>query len=151
LAMLRTTTRLLALAALALLVLAGTAQARQVQQYFYSGEQFDAGGSSPAAIAVNGANQKILVVGNGDGAKGLKVSKFQLNGDPAGFSGRGEATSFNTGDALVPTSEVRVDIAVDESDTASAGNFYITMEEVTTSHRYQVYGYAPDGTSLPGF
>ena len=94
--MLRTTTRLLALAALATLALAGSAQARQIQQYFYNGEFFSAGDAHPAAIAVDSVNQKLLVVGNGDPEHGLKISKFNLNGDPAGFSGLSEATSFTS-------------------------------------------------------
>ncbi len=147
----RTTTRALLLGALATLALAGPAQAKQVQQYFYSGEQFEAGGSNPAAIAFDGVNQKILVVGNGDKAKGLKISKFQLNGDPAGFSGRSNATSFNTGEEI-PGSPPIVAIAVDDSGTVSDGNFYVAS---TRSGGLQtsslVRGYASDGTALSGF
>jgi hypothetical protein len=143
--MLRTTTRLLLLAALATLALGGTAQAKQIQQYFYSGELFEAGGSDPQAIAVDGVNQKILVVGKGDD-QGLKISKFQLNGDPAGFSGRSDATSFHTGEKLEGSAPV-VAIAIDESGTSSNGNFYVTSNGVNDLVR----GYAADGTPLPGF
>jgi hypothetical protein len=138
-----------------MLALAGTAQAKQIQQYFYSGEFFDAGGSHPAAIAVDSVNQKVIVVGNGDKDKGLKISKFQLNGDPAGFSGHLGSTSFNTGDSFNTSIQGEVPpavaIAVDESGTATDGNFYITLFESAVVGDSRVYGYAPSGTPLPGF
>ena len=149
--MLRITTRLLALAALATLALAGSAQARQIQQYFYAGEYFSAGGSSPAALAVDSVNHKVLVVGNGDNEQGLKVSKFELNGDPAGFSGRSEAISFNIPGTEGTTSPPKVSIAVDESGTATDGDFYVTWNVGTEVGQSRVYGFAPSGTPLPGF
>jgi hypothetical protein len=143
------TTRLLVLCALATLALAGSAQARQVQQYFYSGEFFDAGGSSPAAIAFDGVDDKVLVVGKGDKEKGLKVSGFTTSGSPAPFSGLpGAPPSFNTGDKFSST-EIRVEVAADESATSSAGNFYLTSSQF--SGKGGVYGYASDGTKLAGF
>ncbi len=142
--MLGKSTRVLLLVALATLSLAGSAQARQVQQYFYSGTSFEAGGSNPSAIAFDGADQTLLVVGNGDKEHGLKISKFHPNGDLAGFSGRSGATSFNTGEKLAGESAVA--IAVDESGTATSGNFYVASRDAG-----EVYGYAPDGAPLPGF
>jgi len=145
------TRRALALCAFAVLALVGTAQAKQIQQYFYSGEFFSAGGSNPVALAVDSVNQKVLVVGNGDNEQGLKISKFQLNGDPAGFSARSGATFFYTGQKLEGDAPV-VSIAVDESATASAGNFYVVSDQPEGfNSRVQIYGYASDGTPLAGF
>jgi hypothetical protein len=140
--------RALLLAALALLALAGTAQAKQAQQYFYSGESFSAGGSSPVAIAFDGADQTILVVGNGNKEAGLKVSKFHLGGAPAPFSALpGEPASFYTGAKFEVTASAA--ITVDESGTASNGNFYVASSR--DGEGGTVYGYAPDGTPLVGF
>ncbi len=147
--MLRTTTRLLMLGALAVLALAGTAQARQIQQYFYSGESFEAGGSAPAAIAFDGADQTVLVVGNGDKEQGLKISKFQLEGAPAPFTGLAdEPASFHTGEKLSSPPPTAA-IAVDESETSTSGNFYLASRINPEASR--VFGYDEDGTPLAGF
>ncbi len=145
--MLSKTRRALTIAALATFALAGSAQAKQIQRYFYAGESFEVG-SSPVAIAVDSVNQKLLVVGNGDKEKGLRISRSQLNGDPAGFSGLSGATSFSTGKKV---DAQRVAIAIDESATASAGNFYVAYNQALSVGESEVYGYAPSGTPLPGF
>lgn len=144
--MLRRTTRLTSLAALAVLAITATAQARQMQQYFYSGQSIVAGGSSPAAIAVNGAAETLLAVGTGDKGFGLKISRFDLDGNPVGFPGRQGATSFHTEEPF--STAPRVAIATDESGTASEGNFYVAADR---DGAQRVYGYAADGTALSGF
>jgi hypothetical protein len=140
----------LLLCALALLCVPGGAQAKQIQQYFYSGQFFSAGGSSPAAIAFDGTSQKLLVVGTGDKEEGLKISKFTPQGAPAGFSGLvGEPASFHAGGKLNGTPAVA--IAVDESGTATNGNFYVTSLASSGLSGAKVFGYSEAGAALPGF
>jgi len=135
---------------MAVFALVGTAQARQVQQYFYSGETFDAGGSRPGAIAVDSVNHQVLVVGNGDREAGFKVSRFDLQGNPAGFPSRAGSNSFHTGEKFGETTTVA--IAVDESASVSAGNFYIaSLESLQAGTVSKVFGYDLAGNPLPGF
>jgi hypothetical protein len=143
------TMRALLIGALMALALAGSAQAKQIQQYFYAGESFETGDPSSGAIAVDGANQEILSVSKSDSAHGVKISKFNLNGDPAGFSGRGEATSFNTGVPFV--SPPNLSIAIDESGGASDGNFYVNVLEGAANGESKTFGYDAAGEPLPGF
>ncbi len=133
--------RLLLLATVAALaLLGGSAQARQVHQYFYSGTSFDAGGSSAKAIAFDAADQKLLVV------NGNKVVKFDADGfsDPFTSPGLGGASSF-TPDPVDPLQGAT--IAVDNSGTATDGNFYLSSHGSSN----KVYGYTPDGIPLSGF
>src|SRR5664279_2612965 len=91
-----------------LLCLSAAAQAKQVQQYFYSGESFEVG-TKPTAIAFDGADQTLLAIDSG------KIRKYSPTGVPVQFSGLNGATSLNDGGRF---------IAVDESSAATAGNFY---------------------------
>ncbi len=139
----------LLVAMLSLLCLVPTASAREVKQYFYSGTSFGTGGTRSSSIAFDAANQKVLLVDVGSPKKGLKISKFTPAGAPDPFSGRAGATSFNTG-APFAGGEVNdtTTIAVDDSGTATAGNFYIAHFEYGLS---TVFGYTSAGTALSGF
>ncbi len=145
--MLGKTMKVALLATVAMLALSAAAQARQVQPYHYSGELFEVG-SSPAAIAFDGADDSVLVAGTEDIEEGLKVSKFHLDGATAPFTGLAdEPASFRTGEEL--GADFPVAIAVDESGTASDGNFYVVSP--SPSREGQVRGYAADGAALPGY
>ncbi len=138
----KTTTRLFSLAALAALVLlagAGSAQAKQVHQYFYSGTSFDTG-ANPVAIAFDTTDQKVLVVNSGtpEGA----VHKYTPSGVPAPFADLGGESTFTP--ALKDPLAGSTSIAVDES--ANSGNFYLSSPFVST-----LYGYTAGGSTLAGF
>jgi len=143
----RTTCLLLAaLGALGLLS-AAPAAGEQVHQYFYSGETFEAGGPGLEAIAFDAANQDVLVV---DTSGSSSIRKLTAAGIPDPFSGLAGNASFFTPNPSHPLE--RASIAVDNSGTASDGNFYVTSRNFDPLDlQIKVYGFAADGTPLAGF
>lgn len=140
----RRTIPLLAIALLALLCMAAPAAASQVQPYFYSGTSFSPG-SNGKAIAFDGVNQRVLTVGNTNGT--ARVNLFTAAGLTAPFTGIGGASSFVLPSQIsFQQNTSTFSIAVDETSSATAGNFYIA-----TTQPSKLYGYAPGGTPLPGF
>ena len=130
-----------ALAVVALLALAGSASARTVPLYTFTGDFYDGSGSTAGTVAQATDVDVNQSTGNGfitDTARlGGSFSQFDADGDPVAFSALEGATSIS----------LKVDgayrIAVDNSGTATQGNIYVLTEKI-------VKGYRPDGTELGG-
>ncbi len=121
------------------------AQARQVQPFHYSGESIFTVGTDSPDVAIDEVAQTVLVsLKPGTAAS---IAKYSTSGASAPFEGLGGASSFAfPGSGGLNPSTHDLPIAIDNSGTASQGNFYVVA--VDTS---QVFGYAAGGTSLPGF
>jgi hypothetical protein len=136
--------RLLAVAALtamALLAIVGTAGARTVPVYTYTGKYYDGTGSTAGTlafgtdVAVNQATNHVYVT-DPSRLEG-SVSQFDSEGNPLPFSALEGAT------AVSPHREGADRVAVDNSSTGSAGNIYVLAGNIIT-------GYEPDGRAIGG-
>jgi hypothetical protein len=140
----KTVVRLLtvaAIAALSMLAAAGSASARTVPVYTYTGQYYDGTGSTAGTLAaptdldLNQTAEKGYVT---DPVRlAGSVSQFDGEGNPLAFSALEGATAFPLHD------ESAQRVAVDNSTTSSKGNIYALTEKV-------VKGYRPDGTELGG-
>jgi hypothetical protein len=127
-------------AAAAVWAVAATASARTIPIYTYTGSYYDGLGSTAGTLSqgtdvdVNQSTGNGIVTAVG---RGSTFSQFDSNGDPTPFSALEGATS---GDTEVPGS---YRVAVDNSGTATNGNFYVVTERIIKAYR-------PDGTEIGG-
>jgi hypothetical protein len=133
--------------AVSLVFLAAVASAKTVYDYVYSGTFFDGTGSTngqfpteAAGLAYDAHAERFYV---GVGTNPSYISKFTKAGvaDPFSVSGLSTTMSVENGSGPV--------VAVDQSNTATEGNFYISGSIANGS----IYddGFTPDGSPLPGF
>jgi hypothetical protein len=136
--------RAIALASLSLLAAlglslgsAGVANAAFVNQFDFS---FNGTGSVGAG-AFGSVGKLDIDQSNGDVivAADSSIYRFAANGTPKPFSGLGANTAFSQSVGFYG------DLEVDNSGTATQGRFY------TANDGNQFWGFAPDGTALPGF
>jgi hypothetical protein len=130
-----------AIAALSLLAAAGSAIARTVPVYTYTGQYYDGTGSTagtlaaPTDVDLNQTAEKGYVT---DPVRlGGSVSQFDRDGNPLAFSALEGATAIDL------NADSAQHVAVDNSSTSTKGNVYVLTEKV-------VKGYRPDGTELGG-
>jgi hypothetical protein len=122
---------------------AGSAAARTIPLYTFTGDYYDGAGSTAGTLA-QGLDVGIDVdTGNGyvsDPGRlpGGSVSRFDADGDPVGFPAREGDT------AIAMNREGAYRLAVDNSGTASQGNFYVIDGP-------KIQGFAPSGAALSGF
>ncbi len=133
------------------LVMAGSAGAKTVYQYEYSGEYFDGAGSSKGqfkgslgGIEYEPATESLYV---GLPTTPTAIGKFSKAGAPKKFSALNNGAGqdyIDLGQSLGGN-----EISVDRSSAASAGNLYITGVGFGTQ---AFYGYHPDGLPIsPAF
>ena len=125
------------------LVVAGSASAKTVYDYVYSGTFIDgnAGGkpfdSGLGGIAFDSHSQRLVV---SDGGTPGVISRYTLSGTPVAFAALGTPWF-----QIEPSIESNSDVAIDQSGSSSDGNFYVRgggFGGVT------ITGYKPDGTPL---
>ena len=140
--------RAIAIAALtvtALLAIAVSASARTVPTYTYTGKYYDGSGSTAGTLVVG--NDVAINQANGKGyvadpyRLGGSISQFDAEGNPLPFSALEGATSVRYEEEGAPK------VAVDNSPTATQGNFYALMN---TGASTVIKGWRPDGTEIGG-
>lgn len=123
----------------AAMALAGSAAARTVPVYTYTGAYYDGAGSTAGPIQfatdvdMNQTASRGLVTD--PGALGGSVSQFDADGNPLGFSALSGATS------IPMNTEGAYRVAVDNSPTATQGNFYVHTASI-------IKGFRADGTEI---
>lgn len=134
-----------AVCATSLFLIAGSASAKTIYQYVYSGEYFDGSGSSKgqfkslAGIDYEPATQKLYV--SVPGSPGV-IDKFTKTGVPANFS----ALNNGAGRDYIDTGkQASGELSVDTSTAPSAGNIYLQSGG-------EFFGYHPNGLPIePAF
>ncbi len=130
-----------AVAALSVLAAAGSASARSVPVYTYTGQYYDGAGSTAGTLAVPGDIEM-----NQTAEKGYVVDPVRLNGSVSQFDNEGNPLGFSAleGATAIPVQiEGPSHVAIDNSTASSKGNIYVVAEKV-------VKGYRPDGTEIAG-
>ena len=146
------------LIALVLAFVAAPASAKQVSDYYYSGEYFDGSGSEGGAFQggfENGVAGLVFDNATGDlvaavGGEPGRISRFTASGaaDPFSGAGLGDTILLHPGggpgfEGLGGESR----LAIDNSGGPDQGSLYLT----SIGGASKVYGFNPDGTSIPGF
>lgn len=120
---------------------AGSAPAKTVYDYTYSGTFIDGStigkpfNGSLAGLTFDRHSQRLMVANGGTPAT---ISRWNLNGTPSPFSTLGTPWF-----QIEPSGESRADIAIDQSGGPTDGNFYVRGAGSTA-----IVGYKPDGTPL---
>ena len=132
------------LLAVALMIVgAGSAAARTIPLYEFSGDYYDGAGSTAGTLAqgvdvdFDIAND-IAYVSDPGRLVGGSVSRFDADGDPLGFPAREGDT------AIALNGEGAGRLAVDNSGLSTQGNLYV-------SDGANIQGFAPSGAPLSGF
>ncbi len=134
--------------ALGLALAAGPAQGKLVYDYVYSGDYIDGSGSEKgpfpsglAGVAYDEKSEQLLAAVGGNPGY---LSKFTKAGaaDPFGAPGLTDTIVFPEG------LEADTQVAVDNSGGPHDGNVY--LESISFGGATS-YGFAPDGTPIPGF
>ena len=138
----------LAALALCLACAAGPASAKQVYDYVYSGSFIDGTGSekgpfsvAPADVALTPTGEVLAVVPTNPGY----IAKFTPAGASSSFSAPGLSETIVLPRAVGDESE----LAIDRTAGPGSGNFYLAS--VGVGSQPYLYGFAADGTPLPGF
>ncbi len=129
------------IATAATMAIVGSAAARTIPRYTYTGDFYDGFGSTAGTLSFGTDVDLNQVTGNGyvsdPNRLNGSVSQFDPDGDPLEFSALEGATAF----ALPNGGGYRV--TVDNSATASQGNIYALSELV-------IRGFKSDGTEIQG-